>query len=217
MINNNNKKNKDVNKIPRNILVTGDYKYLDTGITDTIATTSGAVVLSSLNVIPTGTTAQSRVGKRVRIFRIDYMVQVTRGVESNNTDTASNSRVVLFKDNATRGSSPTYTDIYESGNFNSFLNAQNSRRFEIIKECRFTLNNYAYWNTTTGQVNVLPSTKIKKGSIRCDIPILFSSTGTTGSVAQTIENCLLLTFIGDNVKSVLVSVGTAFRVYFVDY
>jgi len=52
-------------KIPRNIIKTGGYKYLDTGLSgDSASTTSGAITLASLNIIPTGTSAKTRVGKK---------------------------------------------------------------------------------------------------------------------------------------------------------
>ncbi len=209
--------NQQTNRIPRQIIKSGDFKYLDTYVADTVSTTSGAVVIPSLNIVPTGTTAQTRVGKRIKIFRIDYMIQVNRGYETNNTDTASNSRVALIKDNATKGATPPFSDIYETTSINSFINAQNSRRFEIIKEFKFVHNNYGGYNQATSQPYVLPSTKLKKGTLNCDIPILFSSTGTTGAVTQTVENCLLVTFVGDNTKSVIINAGTVFRIYFVDF
>jgi hypothetical protein len=212
-----NTKQSKNNKIPRNIIKLGGFKYFDTGIAaDLPSTTSGAIVIPSLNIIPTGTDSKSRVGKKIRIFKIEYQIQLTRGVEINNDTSASNSKVALVLDNATRGSSPSFTDIFESGVFNTFINGANSNRFTILREFNTTLNNYGYWNTNVNQLNMLSFSQRHYGSMSCNIPILFSSTGTTGAVSQTIANCILLTFIGDNVKTALVQVGTAFRIYYID-
>jgi hypothetical protein len=211
------KSNQKQNKIPRNIIKTGGFKYFDTGIVaDVPSTTTGDIVIPSLNVIPTGTDSKTRVGKKIRVFKIEYQLQFTRGVETNNTTSASNSRLSIVLDNATRGSSPGFTDIFENGVFNTFINAQSTNRFTILKEFKTTLNNFGYYNTNTNQVNMLSYSHRYEGSFSCNIPILYSSTGTTGAVSQTVANCLLVTFIGDNVKTALVQVGTAFRIYFVD-
>lgn len=210
-------KNKNVNKIPRNVIKTGDFKYLDTVLSaDIPVTTSGAIVIPSLNIVPTGTISTTRVGKKIRVFKIEYMLQLTRGFVTNNSNSASNSRLTLVLDNATRGSGPSYTDIFEGGTFASFLNASNTNRFSVLKELLVTINNYQVFNGTTGQYVQFANTKYVKGSFSCNIPILYTSGGTTGAISQTIANCLLLTFIGDNAETALVQVGTAFRIYFTD-
>lgn len=209
--------NKNNDKIPRNVLKTGGYKYLDTGLGgDVPSTTSGALTLPSLNIIPTGTNANTRVGKKVRIFRVDFRIQLSRGYEANTTVSACTSRVCLILDNATRGISPAFTDIFETANINSFVNATNSSRFSILKEWNTTINTLIIYNPGTSQFNTMAKTVVVTGSFKTNIPLLFSSTGTTGVVAQTVTNCLLLTFIGDNTSTSMVQAGTAFRVYFVD-
>lgn len=215
--NNNKQSNNNVTKIPRNIIKTGGFKYLDTGLgADVPATTSGALTLPSINIIPTGTNANSRVGKKVRIFRVDFRIQLTRGYESNSTVTSSTSKLCLVLDNATRGVSPAFTDIFESANINSFVNGTNSSRFSILKEWNTTINTLIVYYPTTSQFNAMAKSVVYTGTFKTNIPLLFSSTGTTGVIAQTVTNCLLLTFIGDNTSTSLVQIGTAFRVYFQD-
>ncbi len=215
-----NKKNNGNNNyesVPRQLVSSGNFKYLDTGISaDIPATTTGAVVIPSLNIVPTGTDAKTRTGKRIRIFKIDYRVQLTRGTENNNTVTACSSSLCLVKDNATKGSTPTFDTVFEASAINAFINGTNSTRFKILKRWDTTINTIVYWNSNTNQANCMAKTVVSQGTLSCNVPVLYTATGTTGAVAQTIENCLLVTFIGDNTSTTLVMAGTAFRIYYMD-
>jgi len=154
--------------------------------------------------------------KKARIFKIDYRIQLTRGYQANNTVTSASAKVDLVLDNATRGSSPVYTDIFESGAINAFLNATNSSRFSVLKEWNSVINTLAIYNPGSSQFDCMAKTTVFQGTLRVNIPLLFSSTGTTGAVSDTVTNCLLIAFIGDNTSTTMTQAGTAFRVYYLD-
>jgi len=210
------KKNLDQNKIPRNIIKTGGFKYIDNFLGgDLAATTIGAIAFPSLNIIPTGSDAKSRVGKKVRIFKVEYRLQLSRGFQSSSTVVACSSKVNIILDNATKGSSPVYADIFETGTINGFVNGTSTNRFTSLKLFKTEINTMFTYDTFD-VAQVIPKTVVHEGSFSVNIPILFSSTGSTGAITQTVANCLLVTFIGDNTSTSMVQAGTCFRIYYID-
>lgn len=90
--------------------------------------TTGSITL--LNTIPTGTSVNSRVGKRVMLKHLQM-----RGIVTSDTTTIVSEWgwMIIYDRRPTVGSLPAITDILDTVSPDSFMNDSNSSRFTIVR------------------------------------------------------------------------------------
>lgn len=167
---------------------TGDpeLKFRDT-IVATVFNNPGSLfgTGANINVVPQGDTQSERGGRKIVIKAIRFKGYITK--PENITSTLLQFALVL--DTQTNGVQADYDDVW-TGNtdINHHVNLENSMRFKIIKVWRMKINTNAIY---TGDADVEKNI-IFNWNKRCDIPIIYDNSATTGAIATQRSNSLAL-------------------------
>lgn len=110
-----------------------EWKNVDIALGNLAFTTGLATWVGPnlLNPLGQGTTAQTRIGRKVRVKSIQLRFLWTQ-LASNSTATMTNPRIMIVYDRNPAGALPAVTDIFTANNILSFLNLNNSDRFLVI-------------------------------------------------------------------------------------
>lgn len=189
-----NVKKKKISYKPYILKSTSELKYYDSIITNYSVDTTGEIVpittstsgsgsTGTLVQVPQGDKDFERNGRKIVISKINYKGVLT-------TDGAALSGTViqlcLVLDRQCNGALPSYTTIYETNSFNSYMNLSNSKRFKILAKERFEINPNTNITTTT----TLTQTHNIEGTIKCNIPIEYDNTVSTGALSSIRSNNL---------------------------
>jgi len=107
-----------------------------TSATGALVSFTGAVNGTSLCLIPQGTTDNTRIGQKINLKRIRIKFNA---ILTANTVTGERIRIILWKDKQANGAAPAVTDILTNADIDSFINMDNTERFEIIKDRTFII------------------------------------------------------------------------------
>jgi len=159
----------------------GEFKAVDANGSSVIDST-GALVL--LNGLARGDEINERNGREV----VMKSVQINFGVQCTiTTGTDQYARVLLVYDRQSNGAAPAITDILVSNNTTAVRNLENRRRFKILMDRRYTLN----------QASEAGSKISDSFYRRLRHPITFNS-GDAGTVADITTGSLYLVTMGSN-------------------
>jgi len=113
----------------RNMPAGAELKDLTTNNSGKITAGTAANVLTLLNGCAQGTTASTRLGRRILMKSL-----LIRWHFAINTTTAGNDsiRVLIIYDSQTNGTAPAATDVLLTDEFGSPMNLSNSRRFKVL-------------------------------------------------------------------------------------
>lgn len=169
-------------KPTRHMMVSlAEKKNLDTVVgVGTIAST-GTILSTSLNLIPGGTTDNTRVGRKVNIKSIQLQGVFFLPGTATAADMADSYRFMVYWDKQANKAAAGVTDILSTAVFHSFNNLSNSSRFQILKSYRGSLNGTAGIAGSSGERQEEFSCYIP-----CDIPVEFTS--TTGAITEITSN-----------------------------
>lgn len=180
-----------------------ETKYFETSGAINIDTTA-AVDISSLNLIPTGTSTTTRVGRKIVVTEIDFQGYFNWAT----TMTASNytlglCRIALVLDTQCNGASCTYQDVYDVSTSTpfAFRNMGNLQRFKVLKSWMMTPNfGCVSFDATT---ITCPPQKMKFYK-KCTIPIEFAPTNVDGAITAIKTNNICVMAVsanGDDIHS----------------
>lgn len=170
----------------------GEIKYWDV-VHSNYAIDTTPEVVTSLNLIPQGTTDQTRIGNKIRIVKIHFKGSITWS--ATNDIRFGEVRLVLVLDTQANGANPAWADIFDSSGqaVDQFRNIDNSERFKVLKEFKKRPVSFMY---DTVNANVHATMTILKFNKKCDIPIHYSS--TTGAITEVRSNNLVLLAVSNN-------------------
>jgi len=86
-----------------------------------------------LNPLSQGTTAQTRIGRKIRVKSIQLRYLWTQ-LASNSIASMTNPRILIIYDRNPAGALPAVTDILTANNILSFMNLNNTDRFMVISD-----------------------------------------------------------------------------------
>lgn len=165
-----------------------DAKFFDVGAATYGVSTTGSV--THLDVIPQGTTVNSREGKSFQIRNI----HIQGFMDSNSTTTIALGLAYLIWDHQPNKALAAVTDILDSANSLSFLKRENKTRFQVLK--KILICNVG--NTTTpatGREMILVDEYVKTKHLglvaQCTVA------DTTGAIGNRINGALLLVTAGN--------------------
>lgn len=167
----------------------GELKFLDTG-SSTLFTTAGAVNPNFV-VIPQGVGESERIGRKVTIKSI-YL----KGVIVHNPVTvnsaANTCRIMIIQDKQANGAVFAVTDVLETASYLAHRKLENINRFKILKDTTFSINSNSSDGSAPGEAQ-RPFTYYT----RCNIPIEYDTTASTGAIATQRSNSIALLMIAD--------------------
>lgn len=162
-----------------------EEKFFDTSLSFLFDSTGEVPATGQLALVPTGTTANTRLGRIIRVHKIEIYGRI-----ENDTSIADNLiRLCLVQDTQANGAAANYTDVFQTSTLEALGNKFNEDRFWIIEEW--------YMAITASTDNAGVYNKALTPFSFCmdvDIPIIYS--GTTGAITEIRSNNLFLTSIG---------------------
>lgn len=170
-----------------------ELKFLDTNLTATLDATGELLgAPTGINLVPQGDTESERIGRKIVIKKIN-MRGWLRSVATGNSNVV---RLALIQDKQANGAYPAYTDVMESAVFTSFSNLSNSGRFKVLKIIECELEPQA---GVAGAYGL--AVKVIKANLKCEIPIEFDNSLTTGAITTVRSNNIFwmgVSAIGDD-------------------
>lgn len=165
-----------------------ELDFLDTAVV-TDATTTAVVLL--LNGMAQGTTASTRVGRKIMIKSIQW--KISAAAESLLNQVGSRIHWALVWDKQSNGAAPAYTDIYDTATPTSMFNISNSSRFVILKSDDVVVTGV---NNNGTNMATVGAHQIINGYRRCELPVQYNA-GNAGTVADIQTGGLFLVYVGD--------------------
>lgn len=188
-----------------------EQKFFDTAISFTVDATGEVPVTGQLNLVPQGNTDSTRVGRSITITSINFGGSMTWQPAATTTS-GGQIHVWIVLDTQCNKAAATATDVFTSTNFQYPLrNLANEKRFKILRKFTEVFNPEAGIQTAFGYV-VKPFSYYKK----CNIPITFDSSASTGAIGTITENNLFLLAGTDGLQDDTVTVGGNCRIRFTD-
>lgn len=186
----------------------GELKFLDTALSFTPDTTGEVVATGQINLVPQGDTESGRDGRKIVVKSIRIRGGV---INIDNAASKLDAWMYLVLDRQCNGAAAAATDVLSSTNFGASLpNLANVERFQILKRWRVTCAPAA--GVAASFANSSAAFDIYK---KCNIPILFDNSVTTGAITSIRSNNLFLmcgSILGDDLWQVT---GTS-RIRFTD-
>lgn len=169
-----------------------ELNFVDSSITSTDVSTTASLVL--LNGMAQGTTASTRIGRRIQMKSIELKAWLTPGA----TTTVAVARFALVLDKQANAAAPAFTDIYDSASPVALRNISNKARFWVLWDSGLisTCGNLTAGQITDSGMKTLEMYK------RINIPVQYNA-GTAGTVGDIQTNALYFVSIGST------AVGTA--------
>lgn len=164
-----------------------EYKNVDTTINSQVSTTS---VITLLNGLAPGTTASTRIGRKVSVRRIDYVLSLA----SSTTGIQDHICIAVVEDRQPNGGTFNTTDYLTGSSSRVLPNANEFARFRTIVRYDVTL---AGSSVASGPPSTVPSA-IEQ--LPVTIPVHYNA-GTAGTISDIQTNALYLFVIGDGASN----------------
>jgi len=184
----------------------GEAKYFDTANVLALNTTG---TLNHIDIVPTGTTVNSRDGKNYTITS----VQIRGNVVQDTTAATNNVAMYLVWDKQPNKALAAITDILDTSTTLSFIKRENAQRFQIIKKWRYALSGNAGTPTAGMEIyDVDDYIKLPRG-----LTASCTTADTTGAIGNRVTGALLLVGVGNTASGTTDAVGNInARVNFMD-
>lgn len=167
-----------------------EVKFHDS-ITSSTITNGGLIVDNIPSGIESGTEEDQRIGRSITATRLNFNGIFTLPAStSNHTDVV---RLMVVQDKQCNGATFTSAQLLESGGgFLSYRNLENTARFNVLYDKRFTLNAMTSLGSSTQ-----PVTRFFKASIPLK-GMKFEYSSTTGSITELKSNNLAIFMISEH-------------------
>ncbi len=165
-----------------------ERKFFDTDVDD--AVTAATMVVNNLTVIPEGNGESARIGRKIVIKSIHVKGHLTLPATTASNATSDNVCMMLVQDTQTNGTAMVAADLLDTDVIESFNNLANSGRFKIL---------YKKWvaiacgggGVATGAAYIFAeATRQIVVNKRCNIPIEYDNSATTGVITSVRSNNL---------------------------
>lgn len=179
-----------------------ELKFLDTIEPNTAVATAGTVSTSSFNIIPQDDTESGRVGRKVNIKKIMFKLAINLPATTVAASTTDRMRIMVIQDKQTNGANPTVAQILATpSTIDSFQNLANASRFNVLYDKTHVISSPA-GGAPTATPSFGAETVFLKISKKCDIPIEYDATATTGALTtQRSNNLLLVSWTASNLAT----------------
>lgn len=159
-----------------------EQKFFDSNETNFTVTQAGAVQTTTMVAgIQQGAGESQRVGRKVVVRKVLLNGDLILPGSATATFTEDVARIIVFWDKQTNGAAATVTQILASASYLSYRNLQQTGRFSILSDKKYTINAAAGNGTSTGDKRLH-----WKLNLKCNIPLEFSA--STGAVADLTTN-----------------------------
>ncbi len=168
-----------------------ELKFHDVDLDDAVIDTAGTIT-ATVNIIPQDVTEKTRVGRKCTIKSIGWRYRINLP-EQDAVATPANSdvvRVIMYLDKQANGATAAVTDLLESANFHSFNNLANKSRFRVLHDAMYDLNFLTLASDNAGVVSSAGVNRSGEFFKKCNIPIEFDDTATTGAIGTIRSNNL---------------------------
>lgn len=177
----------------------GEWKYRDytPANLNPVSGTTGDII-DSINHIPQGTNENQRIGRKVRIRRIQWRYTLTIPTESNEATPPGRDsvRVIMYWDKQTNGAASTTDDILQSQDYKAYRNLTQGTRYEILYDKMHSMN---YMGLTSAAANDFSTSAMGRNYSfykKCDIPVEFND--TQGDMTEIRTNNIGVLCISEN-------------------
>lgn len=172
-----------------------EKKFYDTSFSLTDPTTTGSILLSSVNTVPQGTGESARIGRKITLRAVNFRFVCQLPNTSTPSATDDGLRVIVYHDKQCNGTAATVTDLLETADFLSFNNLANKDRFKILSDKIVDLSSTCgSWDGTNDQFGEKAVTR--SVYLKCNVPIEFNS--TTGVISEIRSHNIGILAINDN-------------------
>jgi len=186
-----------------------ELKFHDLVESNLTIPTTGARLGTNLCIIPQGTGASDRIGRKIWIKKIQMNISM-HYIPTTAAEPAFY-RMLLVMDKQANGANATWANVMESTvSTDSFRNLENSQRFKILKDWRGVINQVGREFST----NYLDVARKFSYYADCNIPIEYSS--TTGVIAEQRSNTLFVIACMSNAPTESIEVSWYIRLRFTD-
>lgn len=189
-----------------------EKKFLDTDL-GTIDTVGQALEKVNLNVVPQGDAESERNGRKITVRNIYVKGTLKLNAATAATSTSTVIGLMIVVDTQTNGAAFAATDLLEADEWVSYRNLANQTRFKVLWKKDISLSSSGA--TATGAAYAFGENirAFKKG-IKCNIPIEYDNSATTGAVATQRVNSIH--FVAHSTKNNLVTLDGTARIRFTD-
>jgi len=172
-----------------------ELNFKDTSIASLSISTTPTLTL--LNGMAQGTTASTRIGRRIGIKSIEWRFNCAT---STNTTWTSN-RYMLVLDKQANAAAPAFTDIYDSANPSTLRNISNMQRFQVLFDSQefIMIGDNGGSGVSDYDCDILATAH--RGYLKVNIPVQYN-VGVAGTVGDIQTNALYFVTIGNATTSI---------------
>lgn len=189
----------------------GENKYFDTAVfsnTNVGSDLAASSLVTDLAIVPQGLTVNSRVGKKLRVLRVQLKGNVyvaPQLASGGNGPTFVRCALIWDREPDKAALVPATTDIWISNDSSALTNRDNAPRFKILREWTYCLPVFATaaaaaTASTSGgdsQQQLFEYIDLSKK----DLEIIWTKADTTGATANKVKGNLLFALTSDNTKA----------------
>lgn len=145
-------------------------------------TSSTGARIQQLCEIVQGTGEKERIGRKCTLKAIHWQGSVN--LPSSAANTTDIVRIMVVQDTQANGAVFNPGDLLDGGDVFSFRNLENSQRFRVLSDKRYTLNSTGAANGNANENGAIQ--RYIKGNLKVNIPLEYS--GTTGVITELRSN-----------------------------
>ncbi len=192
-----------------------ELKFHDLDVDVAATATAGVIAEDSCVTIPQNTTESGRIGRKCVIRAIGWRWNLVTLAQDNTQSgsTAETTRVILYQDKQTNGATAAVTDLLESADYQSFNQLANKGRFRVLMDRSYTLSNSAGCGDGSAANDWAGEGTDDSFFLRCNIPIEYDNSVTTGAIESVRTNNIGVLVIGNGTGTAM---GSKMRLRFSD-
>lgn len=169
----------------------GELKFHDVELDDAVVNAAGTTT-PTINIIAQGNTESERIGRKSTIKSINwrYSIHLVEQDAVATPESGDSCRVILYLDKQCNGATAAVTQVLEATNIHSFRNLANSQRFVFLLDRTHSLNYMGMASDGAGLVSQGEIVKQYSWYKKCNIPIEYDDSATTGVITSIRSNNL---------------------------
>ncbi len=195
----------------RDLVPSGELKFLDFVINDSIVTATGTVQQSLVEIVQ-GITQIRRIGRKVRIKSLHFRGLVVLPLATSFASSNDCIRMIVIEDHQVNGAMFAVTDFLNSAEIHSFRNLTNAKRFTVHWDENIDISTPGL--AGDGTVN---DTAVQRSTFmfnkKVDFEVEYDDSASTGAIGTQRTNGLSMLFISE---VGLCGVAGIFRIRYLD-
>jgi hypothetical protein len=177
-----------------------EKKFDDRTVTLSPVLVTGETAQMMLPDIAQNNTPQGRIGQKAYIWEIQFQGQFVLEEATAPTVKGTIVKYAIVIDKQSRGDTPTWLQVFETANENSYRNLEYANRFGVLKAGTFAINRPN--GVATSEVYPEATRRISyykkfKNPLRID----YTTAGTTGASGEVLRNNIWILLYSKNSAS----------------